>query len=63
VLGEDLAGDLVEVLRRRPRHRRFPRRRVDGGDDQARRTHLGDLLGALDLDHGGPALSVTQVGR
>lgn len=57
VLREHLAGDLVQVPRGRTGHRRFPRGRMDRRDDQPRLTHLGDLLGGLDLHHGGCGLS------
>ncbi len=53
VVREDLAGHLVQVLRARSGYGRLTRGRVDRGDDQPRLAHLGDLLGGLDLHHGG----------
>lgn len=53
VLGEHLARDLVQILRRCTGHGRLTGGRVDGGNDQARLTHLGDLRGGLDFHHDG----------
>src|SRR5690606_33870486 len=55
VLREHLAGGLVEVLRGGPRDGGLAGGRVNGGHDQPRLTHLGDLLGGLDLHHGARA--------
>ena len=52
VVGDHLAGDLVQILRGGARHGRLTGRRVDRGDDQPRLAHLRDLLGGLDLHHG-----------
>lgn len=51
VLGDHLAGDLVQVQRGGAGDRRLAGGRVNGSDHQPRLTHLRDLLGGLDLHH------------
>lgn len=51
VIGDHLAGDLVQVQRGGAGDRRFAGGRVNGSDHQPRLAHLRDLLGGLDLHH------------